>query len=265
MTVRLTREIRFTLTGRPPTSAAVMNSWGGWPSAALLAPFLQLRCTVEGEPAAIAGYVCNVKLIDNAFRQFGLPEVARLYEVQGENLAPGELLTSVWSEVARQLPDTAPLVSLELLVTPMLKYEILKDSLDMIRVTQQFEFSAAHRLHCQELSDEENREHFGKCNNPSGHGHNYRLDVTVVQPTGNDASRLSVVDLEQVVKQQVIDRFDHKHLNEDTEEFRQLNPTVENIASTVWSLLDGELSPAVLDAVRVYETPKTWAECRGDE
>ena len=264
-TIRLTRELRFSLTREPVESEPVTNSWAGWPSASAIAPCLHLRCTVEGEPEAVAGYVCNVKFIDSAVRQFAIPMAVQQYGSQTDGISAEELLGAMWEVLADKMPAVAPLVSLELLATPMLKYEMVKDRLEMVRVTQQFEFSAAHRLHCHELSDEENREQFGKCNNANGHGHNYRLDVTVAQPREAGADPLSLVALERVVKEVVVDRFDHKHLNEDTEEFRTLNPTVENIAATIWSLLDGRLSPAALDTVRVYETPKTWAECRGGE
>jgi 6-pyruvoyltetrahydropterin/6-carboxytetrahydropterin synthase len=137
----------------------------------------------------------------------------------------------------------------------------------MISLTQQFEFSAAHRLHCDRLSDEENRALFGKCNNPEGHGHNYVVEVTVdggVDPNGQ------LVDLhafEAAVKRAVVDRLDHKHLNRDIEDFTKTNPTVENIAIAIWHWLDEEFKQSLggvrLTAVRVYETPKTWAEYRG--
>ena len=133
----------------------------------------------------------------------------------------------------------------------------------MVRVTEQFEFSASHRLHCAELSDEENRKLFGKCNNPRGHGHNYVIEVTV-EGQGDETGRLtSLTELEEVVNKRLIDRFDHKHLNEDTEEFRSLNPTVENIAQVAWNLLVDGLSSVRLANVRVYVTPKTWADYAG--
>ncbi len=264
MAVRLTRETRFSLTADVPADDEITNSWGGWPSVDTLAPYLQLRCTVAGEPEQPAGYACNVKSIDEAVRQFAIPAAARIYRERGDSVLPGNLLEIMWEQLAPRMPEVAPLVSLELLATPMLRYELQKDTLNMIRVTQQFEFSAAHRLHVEELSTEENRDLFGKCNNENGHGHNYRLDVTVAQANEQAGPPLTLVNLERIVKRQVIDRFDHKHLNEDTEEFRTLNPTVENIASVTWSLLADQVTPATLEAVRVYETPKTWAECRSD-
>ena len=152
----------------------------------------------------------------------------------------------------------------ELLATPGLRYAIQREYPGMILLTQQFEFSAAHRLHCPQLSDEQNRRTFGKCNNPQGHGHNYLLEVTVAGPP--DAATGAVLPLpqfEQIVKEQVIDRLDHKHLNADTPEFRDVNPSVENIARIIWGLLADRVSPAKLHRVRVWETAKTCAEYSG--
>lgn len=135
----------------------------------------------------------------------------------------------------------------------------------MVTLTQQFEFSAAHRLHCPELSEAENRATFGKCNNPNGHGHNYIMEVTV---SGRPDSRTQVLiplpRLETLVRELVVDILDHTHLNQDTAQFRTVNPSVENIARVIWGMLDGRLSPATLANVRVYETPKTWADYAGE-
>ena len=132
----------------------------------------------------------------------------------------------------------------------------------MVRLSQRFEFSATHRLHNPSLSDEENRRLFGKCNNPHGHGHNYELEVTL---SGRpDASGL-LADLpafERIVATTIIDRFDHKNLNIELPEFRELIPTVENISMTIYRLLKPKFdrTGAKLAAVTLWETPKTWCE-----
>src|SRR5262249_6687475 len=124
-------------------------------------------------------------------------------------------------------------------------------------------FCAAHRLHCDDLSDEENQALFGKCSNPSGHGHNYLLDVTVEgQAEARTGIVLPISLLEQTVKQMVIERFDHKNLNVDVAEFRELNPSVENIAQVIFDLLKDEFAPSRLAAVRVFESPRSSAEVR---
>lgn len=132
----------------------------------------------------------------------------------------------------------------------------------MIRWTQQFEFSAAHRLHSTRLDAEENHQLFGKCNNPAGHGHNYVVEVTIESGgNGRPAAPFSPAAFEQQVRETVIDRLDHKHLNHDVAEFAALNPSVENIAAVIFGWLSGAGGGFSLQNVRVYETPKTWADC----
>ena len=135
----------------------------------------------------------------------------------------------------------------------------------MVVFTQSFEFAAAHRLHVPGLSDEENRRNFGKCANPSGHGHNYVVEVSV---TGTpDPARGALVDppvFERTVRERVIDRFDHKHLNTDCPEFAERNPTVENLAQVIWELLADAFEGCQLSCIRVWETPRTYAEYRGE-
>lgn len=133
----------------------------------------------------------------------------------------------------------------------------------MVRISQQFEFSASHRLHNHALSDEENQRLYGKCNNPHGHGHNYVLELAVEMPEG-DAAQYSTCATEQIVKTKIIDRLDHKHLNLEVPPFDRLNPTVENIAVTIWGwLADDFRGGCRMARVRVYETPKTWADFSG--
>jgi 6-pyruvoyltetrahydropterin/6-carboxytetrahydropterin synthase len=134
---------------------------------------------------------------------------------------------------------------------------------NMASLTKTFGFSAAHRLHSPALSEEENQAVFGKCNNLHGHGHNYELEVTVqgeIDPrTGMifDLGRLM-----QIVDEEVIDRFDHKHLNQDTGEFRSLNPTGENIVKVIWDLLKPKLGNH-LTKIGLWETPKNFFEYYG--
>ena len=136
----------------------------------------------------------------------------------------------------------------------------------MVSVTESFEFAAAHRLYCPSMSKEENRALFGKCANPNGHGHNYVFEVTVRgTPDATTGRIVDIQEMESIVKERIVDRFDHKHLNLDCPEFADLNPSVENIAMVIWNLLDGRLESARLSKVRVWETPKTYAEIANEE
>ena len=107
-----------------------------------------------------------------------------------------------------------------------------------VAVFRKAHFNAAHRLHNPQWSDEKNQAVFGKCNNPSYHGHNYQLEVKV---TGEvDPETGYVVDmkvLKDLIREHIEDRFDHKNLNLDTDEFKNVNPTAENIAVVIWNLL----------------------------
>ncbi len=122
-------------------------------------------------------------------------------------------------------------------------------------------FNAAHRLYNPAWTDEKNDAVFGKCNNPSFHGHNYEL---VVKVTGvPDLATGYVIDLKQLsdlIKKEVHERFDHKNLNLDTEEFKHLNPTAENIAIVIYNLLRPHIDADMDVQIRLYETPRNFVE-----
>ncbi|MVN77186.1 6-carboxytetrahydropterin synthase [Hymenobacter sp. HMF4947] len=126
-------------------------------------------------------------------------------------------------------------------------------------------FNAAHRLHNPHWDDARNQQVFGKCNNPNYHGHNYDLTVRL---TGEiDPETGYVFDLKQlsdIIKQQVLNRFDHRNLNLDTDDFRELNPTAENIAVIIWRLLRAALPPTLALAVTLHETDRNFVEYYGE-
>lgn len=122
-------------------------------------------------------------------------------------------------------------------------------------------FNAAHRLYNPAWTDEQNDAVFGKCNNPSFHGHNYEL---VVKVTGvPDPATGYVMDLKKLsdlIHREVHDRFDHKNLNLDTEEFKTVNPTAENIAVVIYDLLRPHIDADKEIQIRLYETPRNFVE-----
>lgn len=263
--MQLTREIRFSV--GPATTGPVTNSTAGWPTATGVQPFLTLQATVEGEPDAQTGYVCNIREIDRLLRERAIPLVNQLVGgdwVREHPLSGEQLIAAIARELSPlALPGTR-WAGWKVKVTPFLSYEAQEGR--MVRVTQTFEFAAAHRLHCAELSADENRAVFGKCNNPHGHGHNYQLEVTVAGEPDADTGRIiPLTRFERIVNERVIERLDHKHLNEECAEFRELNPSVENITRVIWGWLEGQFPPARLDRVKVWETGKTAAEYRGSE
>ncbi|MBF9253390.1 6-carboxytetrahydropterin synthase [Pontibacter sp. 172403-2] len=133
-----------------------------------------------------------------------------------------------------------------------------------ITVCRQEHFNAAHRLHNAAWSDARNAAVFGKCNNPNYHGHNYRLIVKLTGPVNPETGYVyDLKKLSDLVKQEVTDRFDHKNLNLDTEEFKHLNPTAENIAMVIWQKLRKEIDVQYDLAVTLYETERNFVEYNG--
>lgn len=135
----------------------------------------------------------------------------------------------------------------------------------MVYVTRRETFSSAHRLYNPAFSDEENDRIFGKCNNPNGHGHNYILEVVVagdVDPETGYVIDLKV--LKKIIKEHVIKKIDHKHLNLDVEFMKDLIPTAENIAISIWKVLVDKIPYGKLYSVKVYETENNYAEYKGE-
>lgn len=135
----------------------------------------------------------------------------------------------------------------------------------MILLTRKAEFSAAHFYFNPAWSEEENVRTFGKCANRQGHGHNYTLEVTV----GGDPNPVTgfVVDLKQmkdIIEQEVISVYDHRHLNFEVPEFASTVPTTENIAVAIWRRLNGKIPNAKLHRIRVYEMPDLFADFYGE-
>ena len=122
-------------------------------------------------------------------------------------------------------------------------------------------FNAAHRLHNKNWSDQKNKDVFGKCNNPNYHGHNYDLEVKVIGDC--DPETGYVIDtkiLSDLIKKYVLDRYDHKNLNLDTQEFKEVNPTAENIAISIYNLLKPKLASGLELKIKLYETPRNFVE-----
>lgn len=130
-----------------------------------------------------------------------------------------------------------------------------------VAVFRREHFNAAHRLYNQDWDDTQNRDFFGKCALPNYHGHNYELEVKVVgevdEKTGFVMDMKALSDL---VQEKVLERFDHKNLNLDTEEFKVLNPTAENIAIVIYNLLRPHIKQDFDLFIRLYETPRNFVE-----
>lgn len=130
-----------------------------------------------------------------------------------------------------------------------------------ISVYRKEHFNAAHRLHNDDWDEATNYKVFGKCNNPNYHGHNYEL---IVKITGEiDDATGYLIDLKvlsDIIEKNVLDKFDHKNLNQDCVEFKNLNPTAENIAIVIYEILRSQLKKELDIQIRLYETERNFVE-----
>jgi 6-pyruvoyltetrahydropterin/6-carboxytetrahydropterin synthase len=130
-----------------------------------------------------------------------------------------------------------------------------------VAVFRKEHFNAAHRLHNPAWDEDMNERVFGKCNLPHYHGHNYELIVKVTGvPDSETGYVMDMKLLSDLIKQQVVDRFDHRNLNLDTVEFKNLNPTAENIVVVIYDLLRKEIESQFDLKVTLYETPRNFVE-----
>jgi len=237
------------------------NAYAGHPSLVGTGHYFELQVTLAGAALdARSQYLRNIKDVDDAVRRLAVPVVAA--HVRAGHHPGGHLIARLFAVLRDAWPGAA-LDRLRLNLTPYLAWERLALEPDtMVRLSQTFEFAAAHRLHNPALSDADNRAAFGKCNNPLGHGHNYQVQVTLAGEPDARGVLVDVPAFERTVAETVIGRFDHKHLNLETAEFRDTIPSVENIAKAIYALLKPHFAtgPGRLASVTVWETPKTWCE-----
>lgn len=291
--MRLTREFRC-FPANLRGDHARLNSWSGSPTQGLLGPYWTVRATVEGPLDAETGFVCNTGDLDALLQRtmVGLAQ-AGLDPLRASAAQLAGVLPRLFGELQSRLPRRLALIRLELGLNPHFSLAVDVETGGMeptlqrtptssvtlesdpsrgvhwevgmvVQLTQSFEFSASHRLYCPDRGDAENRKLFGKCANANGHGHNYVVDVTVAgAPREGSGTVVDLDFLQSAVKERVIDRFDHRHLNLDCAEFHTLNPSVENIARVIWDLLAPAFVECRLARVRVWETPKTCAEYSG--
>lgn len=133
-----------------------------------------------------------------------------------------------------------------------------------VKVSRKAHFNAAHRLYRKDWSDEKNDAVFGKCNNPNFHGHNYELIVSVygkIDPETGFVMDMKL--LKDVIKEQVEDTLDHKNLNIEVPEFKNLNPTAENISVVIWNKLRMHINENHELEVKLYETPRNFVTYKG--
>ncbi len=272
MVVELSRTVRFCLNDEPAPSqqrnpAGVTpttwpprhNGFSAWPPMRGLGRYYQLVVRCRGQADPVTGYFISIKQIDKAVAEAVLPDLQRLIHTTGSAAAVpmGRLMQRIMQLL--QKPLDGSVIETRLDLTPYYALTIRSRAMDHVIICQQYEFAAAHRLHSDRLSDEENRRVFGKCNNPSGHGHNYRLEVAVQAPVDPGGGLIPVEAIDALVDETVIQKLDHKHLNADVPQFKNRNPSVEHIAQVIYSMVEQPLRSlgVELEAVSVWETDKT--------
>lgn len=133
-----------------------------------------------------------------------------------------------------------------------------------MKVCRRVTFNSAHRLFNPNWSDEKNAEVFGKCSNPNYHGHNYVLETWIEGPVDEETGYvIDLKKLKDLVKEEITERFDHRNLNLDCEEFKTLKPSAENIAIVIWQLLTPKLDPKYKLTIRLWETENNVVEYNG--
>ncbi len=131
----------------------------------------------------------------------------------------------------------------------------------IVSVYRRGHFNAAHRLHNASWTEEKNKEVFGLCNNPNYHGHNYEMEVKLTGEVNPDTGYVfDMKELAEIMKVEIEDRFDHKNLNLDTEEFRQLIPSAEHIVFVIYQILRSKIESRFELSVKLWETPRNYVK-----
>jgi len=264
----LERIVRFAVNDPTFTPTGGPNGFAGSPAIRGLGRHYELTIRCAGPIDPRTGYLIDIKTIDKAARASVIPLIAQAC-VNRPTADPSSMISELFAvlreSIARE--SSAALDMLQWSLSPTYGVAMHAAEMNTALLRQRFDFAAAHRLHAPTLSDEENRRAFGKCNNPSGHGHNYQFEPLVAVPVSSESHRgttFSLIELEDLVQRVLIEPFDHKHLNVDTPEFAALGgaiPSVENIARVFYERLASAIAAqargASLRAITVWETDRT--------
>ena len=255
----LSRVVRFHLSPQHEQAVDGVNTFAGQPMTNGLSAYYEVESWCHATPDPDTGFVESIYLIDKAVRHHVVPLLSAAFAAQAPT-PPQTLVPAMFQVVDSSIPSTLMRISWRL--SPY--HELTMDRSDMqhILVKRRYTFSAAHRLRNPELDDKGNEALYGKCAWPSGHGHNYELDVSVATPIAPDANGMSIAELDEIVHRHVIDLFDHRNLDQDIEAFKTTSSTLENITVECHRLLMNHLHDerARMVSVRVWETDRTSCE-----
>lgn len=230
--------------------------------------------TVEGAVDPGSGMFMNLVDLDQALAEAVAPLDHRFLNVECAHLLRGRqpstetLALVLWEGMGAALNERqhpgAVLAGVRVLETPDLWADAESSVLPLIRLTRGYTFSAAHRLVRGDLDEAANQRLYGKCANPHGHGHDYRLEVTVRgEPDPLTGLVADLATLDAAVQAAILDPWDHRHLNFEVRPFDQLIPTSENVVRVAWDRLYPRIGPS-LEKLTLYETPRGAFEYWGD-
>jgi 6-pyruvoyltetrahydropterin/6-carboxytetrahydropterin synthase len=263
---KLARRVRFSINPFLAEDSTGFNSYCSKPACEGLSVFFELTVELAGAVDSETGFVVNVADIDEAIRQNVVPVFSghiRRYFREGKHTGLGEIadLLKKSSDKLKGKFAKAKIDKLSLSLNPFRKVAIDFEESRMIYFSEKFDFAATHKLWNEDFTEEQNFKVFGKCANPSGHGHNYVAEVTVKAEPG----RLSICEFEKTVDENLIQLVDHKNLNVDVPYFTKVQPTVENLAVFAWERLESKFENAQLHCVNIQETDKTYCSYYGQK
>ena len=261
---KLGRKVRFSINPFLPQYGRGANSFSSEPAGEGLSIFFELFVALVGKVDPATGFITNVVDVDKAVRQYVVPVFARQireYFQQGRHVGFPEL-AKLLKSAKEQLTGrfgSAKVGELNLALNPFRKVAIdcesATEDCKMIYFSEKFEFAAMHKLWNDDFTPQQNFEVFGKCANPTGHGHNYVIEVTVKADAKTNG--FTIGRFQKVIQEKLINVIDHKNLNADVPHFAKVIPTVENIAIFAWDGIVDKFDKATLYCVTVWETDKT--------
>ncbi len=236
-----------------------------------------LDVRVRGSIDERTGIIVNIKTLDAIVREKVILQLDG-YDLSChpafEKVAPSlsAILQFIHKQLEEELPAAISLTGIRLEERSDSWMDWAEDHAErkikkpMFMITRAYEFSASHRLDSPHLTPEENIELFGKCNYPNGHGHNYQLEVSVEgDPDVRSGQIIDTVLLDKIVHTEVVDRYDHRHLNYDISEFQNKIPSAEIITKEIWDRLQPKLPASVkLYQVLLRETARNIFQYNGD-
>ncbi|MBC8379751.1 MAG: 6-carboxytetrahydropterin synthase [Planctomycetes bacterium] len=265
----LSRQIRFTIDPFAKKQIEGFNSYASKPTGEGVGFYLALWVDLESCLDPDTGFVINVSEIDKLVRLKVIPKITQCFQ----GFFANKMTPALW-EIMALLGTCMPLVEkafpdkklkrLRLELNPFRQITISSEDITMFTFSEKFEFAAMHRLWNEQFDEQKNYELFGKCANPTGHGHNYILEAEV-QTAIERVDTGWVSDYQRIIEREFLELVDHKNLNVDVQDFETLNPTVENLAYFAWEKLEGRFKNCRLVKITVWENDRTYCTYSGPE